>query len=132
MFIASICLILYYLWGNGYLWKAKKAPPPATYEEFTYPSIDESEIAKLTDFTTADPSAPTDPDAPIEPVQPIQVDCPVNFDELKNVNAEIIGWIYMSKPEISLPILRSHTDDTWYLYHDVVGKYKRRIALRRA
>lgn len=123
MFLASIGLILYYLWGNGYLWKAKKAPPAQTYEEFTYPSIDESEMAEFTNFTTTTPS---DPDAPTEPVQPpIQIDCPVNFDELKNSNAEIIGWIYMSKPEISLPILQSHTDDTWYLYHDAVGNYKK-------
>ena len=125
MFLASICLILYYLWGNGYLWKAKKAPPPQTYEEFTYPSIDASEMAKLTSFTTQDPNTPTDPNAPTEPVKPIDIECPVNFDELHNTNAEIIGWIYMSKPEISLPILRSHTDDTWYLYHDVVGNYKK-------
>ena len=40
MFLASILLILYYLWGNGYLWKAKSAPPAQTYAEFTYPSID--------------------------------------------------------------------------------------------
>ncbi len=125
MFLASICLILYYLWGNGYLWKAKTAPAAQTYEEFTYPSIDESQMAKITDFSTAAPTAPSDPAAPTEPTQPIQIDCPVNFDELQSSNAEIIGWIYMSKPEISLPILRSHTDDTWYLYHDAVGNYKK-------
>ena len=53
MFMASVALILYYLWGNGYLWKAKKAPAAQTYAEFTYPSIDESQMASLTDFTTA-------------------------------------------------------------------------------
>lgn len=125
MFLASILLILYYLWGNGYLWKAKSAPPAQTYEEFTYPSIDESQMASLTDFTTADPSAPVDPDATPEPVKPINIECPVDFDELQLANPEIIGWIYMSSPEISLPILRSHTDDTWYLYRDAVGQYKR-------
>ena len=67
MFAASIGLILYYLWGNGYLWKAKTAPPPPTYEEFTYPSFDESEMAELTNITTA---APTDPDTPTEPTEP--------------------------------------------------------------
>lgn len=125
MFMASVALILYYLWGNGYLWKAKKAPAAQTYVEFTYPSIDESQMASLTDFTTADPSAPSDPDATPEPVKPIDIECPVDFDELQLANPEIIGWIYMSSPEISLPILRSHTDDTWYLYRDAVGQYKR-------
>ena len=90
MFIASICLILYYLWGNGYLWKAKTAPAAQTYEEFTYPSIDESQMAKITDFSTAAPTATSDPKAPTEPTQPIQIDCPVNFDELQSSNAEII------------------------------------------
>ena len=82
-------------------------------------------MASLTDFTTSDPSAPSDPDATPEPVKPIDIECPVDFDELQLANPEIIGWIYMSSPEISLPILRSHTDDTWYLYRDAVGQYKR-------
>ena len=33
MFMASVALILYYLWGNGYLWKAKKGIKEA-YEIF--------------------------------------------------------------------------------------------------
>ncbi|MCR5057269.1 MAG: class B sortase [Clostridiales bacterium] len=125
MFLASIGLILYYLWGNGYLWKAKKAPAAQTYAEFTYPSIDESQMASITDFTTQNQTEPSDPDATPEPVKPVDIECPVDFDELQLANPEIIGWIYMSSPEISLPILRSHTDDTWYLYRDAVGQYKR-------
>lgn len=130
MFAASIGLILYYLWGNGYLWKAKTAPPPPTYEEFTYPSFDESEMAELTKITTAAPTAPDTPTEPTEPTKDLpHFESPVNFDELQQSNPEIIGWIYMSKPEISLPILRSFTDDTWYLYRDAVGNYKREGSL---
>lgn len=129
MFLTSIFLILYYLWGNGYLWKAKKAPSAQTYAEFTYPSIDESRMASITDFAKKDPSSPSDPDATPEPVKPVNIECPIDFDELQLANPEIIGWIYMSSPEISLPILRSHTDDTWYLYRDAVGQYQREGSL---
>lgn len=125
MFLASIGLILYYLWGNGYLWKAKSAPAAQTYAEFTYPSIDESEMADLTRITTATPTQTQEPQETTVPKDLPDIPCPVNFDELQNANPEIIGWIYMSKPEISLPILRSQTDDTWYLYRDAVGKYQR-------
>ena len=130
MFAASICLIIYYLWGNGYLWKATSAPPPPTYAEFTYPSIDESEMAELTRITTTLETEPQDPDTPTEPAKPLpNFVSPVNFDELNGVNPEIIGWIYMSSPSISLPVMRSYTDDTWYLYRDATGHYKREGSL---
>ena len=134
MFLSSIALILYYLWGNGYLWKAKTAPPPQTYPEFTYPTIDESDynalIAGVTQSVETKETNPGDPSEPSETTKPlVDVPCPVDFDALSLVNPEIIGWIYMNKPEISLPILRSHTDDSWYLYHDAVGNYKREGSL---
>lgn len=134
MFVASIVLIVYYLWGNGYLIPAKTAPESETYAEFTYPSIDESAIADLTKITTTDPTESTaEPGGSTEPTEtrnPAQdFVCPVDFDELTHANPDIIGWIYMSKPEISLPILRNLTDDTWYLYHDAVGRYKREGSL---
>lgn len=125
MFIASISLILYYLWGNGYLIKTKSAPEESSYAEFTYPSINDDDIAPLTSqtATTQETGVPEETTEPTES-KPEFV-CPVNFDELRSANPEIIGWLYMSKPEISLPILRSYTDDTWYLYRDAVGKYSR-------
>ena len=39
---------------------------------------------------------------------------PVNFDELKT-NHEIIGWIYMTTPYISQPVLMHKKDDDYYL-----------------
>ena len=130
MFVASVGLILYYLWGNGYLIPAKHAPASETYAEFTYPSIDESYIESLTneamarntDPSASDPAAPTDPNGN-------EYSCPIDFGALRRANPDIIGWLYMSDPEISLPILRSVVDDTWYLYHDAVGNYKREGSL---
>ena len=121
LFLGSAALIFYYLWGNGYLKPTKKAAPTPTYAEFTYPSIDESAVQTLivTD-PSADPSVAETEEA---------YKCPVNFEELQAVNPDIIGWLYMSSPEISLPILRSPTDDTQYLYHDAVGEYKKEGSL---
>lgn len=125
MFSASIGLILYYLWGNGYLKKAKTAPASPTYVEFTYPSIDEADIAALTSQTT-EPKDQQESSAPSVPEETAPAyECPVDFDELQHANPEIIGWLYMSEPQISLPVLRSFTDDTWYLYRDAVGNYAR-------
>lgn len=126
MFLSSIGLILYYMYGNGIWFKATSAPESETYAEFTYPSIEQSDIEAI---KKAIPSA-TEPTAP-EPSETTTVDipCPVDFDQLTLANPDIIGWIYMEKPEISLPVLRSITDDTRYLYHDAVGKYKREGSL---
>jgi len=120
LFLGSGALIFYYLWGNGYLKPAKTAPPPATYAEFTYPSIDASVIDSI---------VVTDPSAEPSVSEAEGYECPVDFAELQAINPDIIGWIYMTSPEISLPILRSPTDDTQYLYHDAVGEYKKEGSL---
>lgn len=122
LFLGSGALVFYYLWGNGYLKPTKTAAPTPTYAEFTYPSIDESIMQSI---VVTDPSA--DPSV-IDTNEDLYV-CPVNFEELQAVNPDIIGWIYMSRPEISLPILRSPNDDTQYLYHDAVGEYKKEGSL---
>ena len=132
MFIASAGLIIYYLWGNGYLIPTKTATPAPTYTDFTYPSIDDSvmesvikDIEKSTDETnTVETDTAETKDTTVD-----EVACPVNFDELQSVNSDIIGWIYMTSPEISLPILRSPTDDTTYLYKDAVGEYSKEGSL---
>lgn len=127
MFLGSAALILYYLWGNGYWFPTKKAPPPSTYAEFTYPVIDESQMNAYLETlttTTASPADPADPNATEEPDPGYpDIPCPVDFTELQAANPDIIGWLYMSEPSISLPILRHITDDTFYLYHDAVGQY---------
>lgn len=60
-------------------------------------------------------------DAPAEEVilkAPITVD----FQQLKTVNEDIVGWIYMEAiPEISYPIVQGE-DNHYYLKHTVEGK----------
>ena len=131
MFISSIALILYYCYGNGIWFKAKTAPSSETYAEFTYPSIEQSDIDAIKNnipTTTETDSAQTETSEPKESITEEYI-CPVDFAELQKANPDIIGWMYMERPEISLPILRSITDDTRYLYHDAVGKYKREGSL---
>ena len=123
LFLSSAALIFYYLWGNGYLKPTKKAAPTPTYSEFTYPSIDESMMETI---VVTDPSSSAEPSVAETGEDYV---CPVNFEELQAVNPDIIGWLYMSSPEISLPILRSPTDDTQYLYHDAVGEYSKEGSL---
>ena len=131
MFISSIGLILYYCYGNGIWFKAKTAPSSETYAEFTYPSIEQSDIEAIKNANITVPSS-TEPSLsePSETTgQAVDIPCPVDFSELQFANPDIIGWIYMEQPNISLPVLRSITDDTQYLYHDAVGKYKREGSL---
>ncbi len=114
MFISAGVLIFYFLWANGFI-----APPdvsPTTeYAEFTYPSLDSTE--HLT------------PDGVIKRLDPEhkgtvdQDKNPVNFEELQAMNPDIIGWIHMSSPFISQPILRSPTNDSYYLSHNASKKY---------
>ncbi len=116
MFIGSVSIIFYYLWANGWFGPVKESTPTTTFAEFTYPSLTEPEI------TAYDPEAP-------QSTEVTEYQSPVNFEELQAVNPDIIGWIYMSNPEISLPVLRSPTDDSLYLYHDANGEYQREGSL---
>ena len=49
--------------------------------------------------------------------------CPidVDFDELKKVNPDVVGWIYCEDTVINYPILQGEDND-FYLHHDLNGK----------
>ncbi len=115
LFLGSLSLVFYFFWANGLFGPTATSAPTTTYEEFTVPSLTEPDIPQI------DPE--NIPDTEEEYVSPI------NFEELQAVNPDIIGWLYMNNPEISLPILRSPTDDSIYLYHDANGEYSREGSL---
>lgn len=49
-------------------------------------------------------------------------DLSVDWDSLKEINPDIVGWIYMPDTEISNPICWREGDDEYYLYHDFNGQ----------
>ena len=119
MFISGGVLLFYFFWANGYINPPKEAPQQS-YEEFTYPSLP-SEIEPSQIITeTIDPDKES---------KEGQIKNPVNFDELKKTNSDIIGWFYMTSPYISQPILMKKGNDAFYLSHDATGNYAKNGSL---
>ena len=115
MFISAGVLVFYFLWANGYI-DPPEVSPTSEYEEFTYPSLDPSEQVRPDSvLKRLDPGSKGGGDG--------QLNIPVNFEELKKVNPDIIGWLHMSSPFISQPILRSPSNDSFYLSHNASKKY---------
>ncbi|MCR5485495.1 MAG: class B sortase [Clostridiales bacterium] len=52
-------------------------------------------------------------------------DNPVDFEKVRAENDEIYAWISVPNTGIDLPILRSRTDDLYYINKDIHGKYSR-------
>lgn len=47
----------------------------------------------------------------------------VNFEKLKELNPDIIGWIYASGTRINYPVVSSPQEPDFYLRRDLYGKY---------
>lgn len=120
MFISAAILMFYFFWANGYI-DPPKTSPTTEYSEFTYPSLP-SVIEVSTKQTSGDDNSNKEGDQ-------YSYESPVNFDELKAANSDIVGWIYMTTPYISQPILRSGNDDSYYLSHGANGEYDRNGSL---
>ena len=116
MFCAAIGITVYFFWANGYFKPTTESAPTTTYDSFTYPSF---ETTAISDMITES----------AEETGETEYVCPVDFASLQAANPDIIGWIYMEEPYISLPILMNPTDDTVYLYHDAEGNYSKEGAL---
>lgn len=48
---------------------------------------------------------------------------PVDFESLWKVNTDIKGWLEIPETEITYPVLRHDTENTFYLNHDSEGEY---------
>ena len=48
---------------------------------------------------------------------------PVDFDALWKVNTDIKGWLEIPDTNITYPVVRHDTDNTFYLNHDSKGEY---------
>ncbi len=123
MFISGILLMFYFLWTNGYINVPRGMIPTEEITDITYPSLP-SEIIPPTE--TKQGSGETNNTETAETSESgEEKKNPVDFEELWKTNDDIIGWLYMTAPEISQPILMHKKDDDFYLSHNFVGKYSR-------
>ena len=121
MFISAGILMFYFFWANGYF-APPKTSPTTEYSEFTYPSL--PSVIEVSTKETVDNSGSGNKEG-----DQYEYVSPVNFDELKAANPDIVGWLYMTTPYISQPILRSGSDDSYYLSHGANGDYDRNGSL---
>lgn len=66
-------------------------------------------------FVTADEEAQKDAKKTLAPIK-------IDFDELRGVNEDVIGWLYCEDTPINYPVLRGETNDQ-YLRHDYTREY---------
>ncbi|MEG0513805.1 MAG: class B sortase, partial [Clostridia bacterium] len=82
--------------------------------------------------STAPSAAPTPTSTPTEPrvgsVVMQEVRYSVDFESLRNVNKEVIGWLLQDNTEINFPVVQGK-DNSYYLEHLYTGKYNRNGAI---
>ena len=59
-----------------------------------------------------------EPGPEYDEVAPISVD----WDELMEINSEVVGWLYMPDTVINYPVMQT-TDNDYYLHRDMNGNY---------
>lgn len=72
---------------------------------------------------TTHPTAPAVEILQQEPAATEPYVSPVDFASLWEKNEEVVAWLEIPDTSISYPILRSRTDNAYYLNHDAAGWY---------
>lgn len=79
------------------------------------------EYNELNEQYVSAPAETSTPEAEEEvPLEPLTGPITVNFDELKERNSDIAGWIYGPDTPISYPVVKG-SDNEFYLYHNFDG-----------
>lgn len=93
-------------------------------EQFYIKIAQHAQIPETTE-SAADPEEPKeDPEQETEPEEAVLVWPEVDFDELKKINSDVVGWIYIPDTKINYPVLQGSTNDE-YIYHLMTGIYNR-------
>ena len=94
------------------------------------------EYETLKQYTAAaepepEPEEPAETEEPAEetkpgkiPVKKAHMKCPIDadFESLKAINEDVIGWLYVGAVDISYPIVRG-ADNDYYLHRTFMGTY---------
>ena len=80
-----------------------------------YDTIRESFAVTLPTDSPSEKQDGVEPDAPSCPIE-------VDFDALREINPDVVGWIYSPGTEICYPVVQAENNDK-YLRHDLYGNY---------
>lgn len=97
--IYKIGLLIFLFAGGICIWKAYKEYQPYAEAEMKYQVLQEYAVKQETDG----------------------LDRKIDFDSLKQINPDIIGWLYAPQIGVDLPILKGETDQE-YLYRSYDGE----------
>lgn len=60
-------------------------------------------------------------EAPSDPAAATLADFEINWDALREVNPDVVGWVYVPDTKISYPVVHRDGDDSHYLNHTFSG-----------
>lgn len=46
-----------------------------------------------------------------------------NFDSIKNINSDVVGWIKIDGTKVNYPIMQSNNDNNYYLHRNIYKEY---------